>query len=165
MVQPAPLGPEPLPPRLMLATSILPALRVTQSTPQIMLDHEPEPEASSTRTAHSRAPGATPTTPMPLSRAAAIPATWVPCPWPSFSCCHCSDPTDHVEVRMAGVDTGVDDRDVDVEVARAITRHRAGPLTVDPVDASGQRLGSQVDLPVKPPRPPAGRPKGADGRR
>jgi hypothetical protein len=67
-------------PRLMLATSILPALGVTQSTPQMTLDQEPAPEASSTRTAQSRAPGATPTTPVALSRAAAMPATWVP--WP-----------------------------------------------------------------------------------
>ena len=68
----------------MLATSILAALRVTQSTPQMRLDQEPEPEALSTRTAQSRAPGATPTTPVALSRAAAMPATWVPCPWPSL---------------------------------------------------------------------------------
>src|SRR6266536_300557 len=72
--QPDRLGLEPLPPRLMLATSILPALRVTQSTPQMTFDHEPAPEASSTRTAHSPAPGATPTTPVALSRAAAMPA-------------------------------------------------------------------------------------------
>src|SRR6266487_1432083 len=61
--QPDRLGLEPLLPRLMLATSILPALGVTQSTPQMTLDQEPAPEASSTRTAQSRAPGATPTTP------------------------------------------------------------------------------------------------------
>jgi hypothetical protein len=50
---------------------------------------------------------------------------------------------------VAGVDAGVEDRDVDVDTARAVARHGAGPLAIDPVDAGGQRLGSQVDLAVR----------------
>src|SRR5688572_31888556 len=73
----------PEPPRLMLATSIVDALAVTQSIPQITEDQVPLPLLSRTRTAHSRAPGATPTTPAPSSLAAAVPATWVPWPLPS----------------------------------------------------------------------------------
>ncbi len=38
------------------------------------------PAESRIRTDHSRTPGATPTTPMPLSSAPTVPATWVP--WP-----------------------------------------------------------------------------------
>ena len=60
-----------------------PAWAVTQSTPQITDDQLPLPVSSRTRTAHSRAPGATPTTPCPSSSAAAVPATWVPWPFPS----------------------------------------------------------------------------------
>ena len=50
----------------------------TQSMPAMMPEVYPEPEESSTLTAQSRAPGATPTTPMPLSSAPMVPATWVP---------------------------------------------------------------------------------------
>ena len=64
----------------MLATSMVAACAVTQSMPQMIDDHDPAPCEVSTRTAHSRAPGATPTTPLPLSRAPTVPATWVP--WP-----------------------------------------------------------------------------------
>src|SRR5262245_48546130 len=66
---------DPLPPRLRLATamSLLGSasvrVAVAQSTPQMTLDHEPLPVLSRTRTAHRRAPGATPTTPRPLSSA------------------------------------------------------------------------------------------------
>ena len=49
---------------------------------EAMLLSLPEPP-SKTRTDHTRAPGATPTVPIPLSRAAAVPATCVP--WPSES--------------------------------------------------------------------------------
>ena len=51
--------------------------------PQMMLEKEPEPALFSTRTGQIRAPGATPTTPMVLSSAPMVPATWVPCPLPS----------------------------------------------------------------------------------
>ncbi len=64
-----------LPPRLMLATSIVSALAVTQSTASIMQERLPLPFSFNTLTAQSRAPGATPTTPMSLSMAAAVPAT------------------------------------------------------------------------------------------
>ena len=68
------------PARLMLTTSISPARAVTQSIPAISEVRNPVPSSPSTFTDHTRAPGATPTTPYPLSSAAAIPATWVP--WP-----------------------------------------------------------------------------------
>ena len=73
-----------LPPaRLMFATSMMSALAVTQSTPAITSDMQPLPLGESTRTAQMRAPGTMPTTPMSLSRAAMVPLTWVPWPWPS----------------------------------------------------------------------------------
>src|SRR6266545_1898738 len=77
----------PAPPRLMLATLIprLAALLVTQSMPQMTEDHVPEPALFSTRTEYSGAPGATPTTPTPLSLAATVPATCVPWPLPSLN--------------------------------------------------------------------------------
>ena len=50
-----------------------------------MVEIEPEPELPRTFTAHNLAPGATPATPIVLSLAAAIPATWVPCPLSSFA--------------------------------------------------------------------------------
>src|SRR5919108_3696789 len=71
------------PPRLMFATSMVLALAVTQSMPQTICEVAPEPAEFSTLTAHRRAPGATPTTPLASSLAAAIPATWVP--WPLSS--------------------------------------------------------------------------------
>src|SRR4051794_9534131 len=79
----------PLPPRLMLATSIVrgpfgESLNpVTQSMPQMIPERVPLPWLFSTRTAQRRAPGATPTTPTPLSLAAIVPATCVPWPLPS----------------------------------------------------------------------------------
>src|SRR3989338_9014340 len=82
------LSEAPPPPRLRFATVIGPpffgALLVTKSRPQMTDDHEPEPALFSTRTAQSLAPGATPTTPTPLSKAAIVPATCVPCPFPSL---------------------------------------------------------------------------------
>src|SRR5215212_7337239 len=76
---------EPLPPRLMFATlmPLLAAFAVTQSIPQATEDQLPEPALLSTRTGYTVAPGATPTTPLPSSFAATVPATWVPCPLPS----------------------------------------------------------------------------------
>src|SRR5205823_9088842 len=70
-----------LPPRLMLITSI--PYRVAQTIPLATDDQEPAPFASSTFTAYRVASGATPMTPNPLSRAAMMPATCVPCPWSS----------------------------------------------------------------------------------
>lgn len=58
-------------------------MAVTQSIPQTIWEVDPDPAAFSTFTAHTRAPGATPTTPMSLSRAAAVPATCEP--WPLSS--------------------------------------------------------------------------------
>ncbi|MCZ0979574.1 hypothetical protein O1L60_12190 [Streptomyces diastatochromogenes] len=75
----------PSPPRLMFAT-LMPyraALFASQLSPQMMLEVLPLPLAPSTFTAYSRAPGATPTTSSALSRAATVPATWVP--WPLLS--------------------------------------------------------------------------------
>src|SRR3712207_730102 len=66
---------EPLPPRLMLTTSIVSRCLYTQSSPQITDDHVPLPSLLKTLTAQSRAPGATPTTPARLSLAAMVPAT------------------------------------------------------------------------------------------
>jgi hypothetical protein len=80
----------PEPPRDMLATvmslfgSASVRVEVTQSIPQMTPDVRPEPFASSTRTAHSFVPGATPTAPVPLFFAAIVPATWVPWPFWSF---------------------------------------------------------------------------------
>ena len=56
---------------------------VIQSRPQTYHDTRPEPPEFRMRTAHRRTPGATPTTPMPLSSAPTMPATCVPCPLPS----------------------------------------------------------------------------------
>ena len=47
----------------------------------------PAPVSSSTRTVMIFARGATPTTPRRLAAAATIPATCVPCPWPSERFC------------------------------------------------------------------------------
>src|SRR3954466_16309980 len=51
-----------------------------QSRPHAYHESRPSPAGSRIRTAHNRTPGATPTTPMPLSNAPTIPPTWVP--WP-----------------------------------------------------------------------------------
>src|SRR5215207_9597058 len=63
---------EPKPPRLMLATLIpcTALFAVTQSTPQMTDAHVPSPFWSSDLTAINLAPGAMPTTPLKLSRAA-----------------------------------------------------------------------------------------------
>src|SRR5262245_6593640 len=53
-----------------------------QSSPQTHHDSRPAPLEFRMRTAHRRTPGATPTTPIVLSRAPTVPATWVPCPFP-----------------------------------------------------------------------------------
>ena len=68
------------PARLMFATSMVPARAVTQSTPAMMALRYPVPLSPSTLTEWIRAPGAIPTVPIPLSKAAAVPDTWVPCP-------------------------------------------------------------------------------------
>ena len=52
-----------------------------QSRPQTYHDRRPSPDALRIRTDQSRTPGATPTTPMSLSIAPTVPATWVPCQW------------------------------------------------------------------------------------
>ena len=62
----------------MLATSMVLAWAVTQSMPAMICELYPLPEELSTLTAQMRAPGATPTTPMPLSSAPMVPATCVP---------------------------------------------------------------------------------------
>ncbi len=54
-----------------------------QSRPQTYQDTRPLPAELRIRTAHRRTPGATPTTPIPLSSAPTVPATWVPWPFPS----------------------------------------------------------------------------------
>src|SRR6266446_2487342 len=70
---------DPLPPRLMFATTMGPPLagdfESTKSMPQTTLEVEPEPMKFSTCTAQSLASGATPTTPVPLSTAAIVPET------------------------------------------------------------------------------------------
>src|SRR2546426_5450229 len=58
-------------------------VEVAQSIPQSTLDRLPEPFLVRTLTAQSRAPGATPTTPILLSSAPIIPATFVPWPFGS----------------------------------------------------------------------------------
>jgi hypothetical protein len=50
-----------------------------------MLDKEPAARRSSTLTAYSFVPGATPTTPLPVLRPASVPATCVPCPLSSWA--------------------------------------------------------------------------------
>src|SRR3954453_15108107 len=62
-------------PKLMLTTSIVDACVVTQSRAAMMPEIEPLPVEPRTLTAHSRTPGATPTTPKVLSSAPAVPAT------------------------------------------------------------------------------------------
>ncbi len=56
---------------------------VIQSRPHTYHEISPLPPEFRIRTAHSRTPGATPTTPAPLSMAPTMPATCVPCPLPS----------------------------------------------------------------------------------
>src|SRR5205823_3695531 len=51
-----------------------------QSSALMMFALLPLPSESSTFTAHSRTPGATPTTPTELLAAAIVPLTWVRCP-------------------------------------------------------------------------------------
>ena len=60
------------------------AFSATQLRPQTTLDRLPDPKEEKTRTAYSGVPGETPTTPMPVSLAATMPETWVPCPLPSL---------------------------------------------------------------------------------
>src|SRR5215217_6734119 len=50
-----------------------------QSSPQTYHDSRPYPSSLRIFTPHTRAPGAIPTTPKPLSYAATVPATCVPC--------------------------------------------------------------------------------------
>jgi hypothetical protein len=76
---------EPPPLRLML-TTVIPlaaAFAVTQSIPQMIQPQDPLAPAPRTFTDQIRAPGATPTTPSPLSIAPMVPATCVP--WPLLS--------------------------------------------------------------------------------
>ena len=56
---------------------------ITWSKPHRTSDSLELPASSKTLTATSSASGATPTTPMPFLGAAAVPATCVPCPYPS----------------------------------------------------------------------------------
>ncbi len=72
-----------MPPRLRLITSA--PWSVAQSMPWATPASEPEPLSSSTRTGRMLAPGATLSTPIPLSASAAtIPDTCVPWPLPSW---------------------------------------------------------------------------------
>ena len=68
----------------MLATLMGPPLagdfESTKSSPHSTCVAPPTPLLLRTRTDQSFASGATPRTPMPLSIAAIVPATWVPCP-------------------------------------------------------------------------------------
>ena len=66
----------------MLATAGLVWFCLTQSTPAMTPDVEPEPEQLSTRTAWRVTALATPYVVPPV-----VPATWVPCPWQSFVPC------------------------------------------------------------------------------
>lgn len=66
-----------------LATSPLEPLAATWSTPAITPEVEPLPLELSTLTGTTVAPAATPITPMSLSMAAMVPATWLPWPLPS----------------------------------------------------------------------------------
>src|SRR5918994_2903737 len=70
---------------LAAAKSISPLcfLPVTQSMPFIMASCGHVPLEPQTLAAYRSAPGATPSTPDPLSLAPTVPATWVPCPLPS----------------------------------------------------------------------------------
>src|SRR4249919_1210848 len=81
--------------RLRFATSIVDAWAVTQSIPAMICEVVPVPLLPRTRTDHRRAPGATPTTPIPLSMAPIVPATCVPWPLPS------SPPALHVANNVA----------------------------------------------------------------
>src|SRR6266550_178635 len=54
-----------------------------QSRPQTYEESRPTPLSLRILTAHSRTPGATPTTPVALSIAPIVPATCVPWPFPS----------------------------------------------------------------------------------
>ena len=71
------------PPRLMLAIWTVLACCLTQSMPHRICEPVPLPAALSTLIDQMRAPGATPTTPEPLSIAPIVPATCVP--WPLLS--------------------------------------------------------------------------------
>src|SRR3954453_11470062 len=55
-----------------------------QSSPHTYHERSPAPLELRMRTAHSRTPGATPTTPQVLSFAPTVPATCVPCPFSSY---------------------------------------------------------------------------------
>src|SRR3954447_18588528 len=58
-----------------------------QSSPQTYQDTRPSPAELRMRTAHRRTPGATPTTPEPLSIAPTVPDTCVPWPFGSPHAC------------------------------------------------------------------------------
>src|SRR3954447_18693460 len=75
----------PAPATLMFATRMFSAaaFAATQLMPHSSCDSVPDADLLSTLTAYSRVPGATPTTPLPSSRAPTMPATLVP--WPLSS--------------------------------------------------------------------------------
>ena len=143
----------PPPLRDMLATwmsllgSLSPRVAVTKSIPQMMSERFANPCLLSTRTAHSRAPGAMPTTPRALSFAPTIPATAVP--WP-FGSSKLFLPTAsrravlsayHVQLRPREFDPGVEHGHVDVHRPGPVARARAADFAVDTSDAVRQALG------------------------
>src|SRR6188472_1660309 len=101
---------------------------VTQSTPAITPELDPEPLQSRTRTACSVTCFATPYVVPPT-----VPETWVPCPLQSFV----PPPTSSTPLLMRGADAGVDDVGVNagtvlVVVVGVVQRQVA---LVDPVEA------------------------------
>ena len=111
--------------------------------------------ALSTFTGQIRAPGATPTTPVALSSAPMVPATWEPWPWsssalPSPNSVQFSAPgAVDVEVGVVEVDAGVDDGDVGVDpLVRAVDGGGRADVGLRPVDAGRGRLRGGRDLAV-----------------
>ena len=131
----------------MLATSMTSACAVTHSMPQISVARLPPPPESSTRTAQTRAPGATPTTPTrvvlggrdPRDVGAVPPAVVVGVT--AEQSLHAVDATGDVEVGVVDVDARVQDRDVGVDAGPgAVARLRRTQVGLDPVDAGGHAL-------------------------
>ncbi len=109
----------------------------------------PTPVSSRTLIGTRVASGATPTTPKSLRMAAAVPATWVPCPWPSSGNprAHAIQATGDVDVQvwMIEIDARVEDPDRHPGALESgfLRVWRGWVECVDAPDPKGQRLNSR----------------------
>ena len=143
----------------MLATSMVSARAVTQSMPQMIDDSAPEPCA--VEHAYRPQPGAGGDADDAAAvvfgggdagdvGAVAVEVGERAAPGDAV------DPADDVEVAVFGVDAGVDDGDVHVDVATSVPGRGGALVGADPIDARRQRLGGDRDPTVRHDRGDAG---------